>query len=273
MFEVRLLGPIEINLNGKVVDVGPPQRRAVLAALAVDLGRRVSAETLIDRVWSGSPPIAARRALHAHLARIRRLLAEVSAGQPRAIGLVRRNGEYQLEAQPTQVDMHRFHCLVEHGRSTDRTDAQRAYALREALALWRGTPMGGLSSQWAMGEQERWRRLRLDAAVAWANAELRSCPNAPIIGRLYELVDEYPLAEPMVASLMRALHAAGRSAEAVECFFSVRLRLAEDLGIEPSEELCVLHGQILRGTGTPSELTSRLDPCAGREAMRTTIMS
>lgn len=252
MFELRLLGPVEINVHGRVVDVGPPQRRTVLAALAVDLGRGVSVETLIDRVWD-SPPVGARRALHAHIARIRRVLEGTSAGQPRSIGLARRNGEYLLDAQPAQVDMHRFLRLVEHGRSTDRTDAARVYALREALHLWRGAPMCGLPGQWAMGERERWRRLRLDALVAWADAELRNRADAPIVGRLYELIDEYPLAEPLVASLMRALCSAGRSAEAAECFAAARRRLAEELGIEPGGALRTLHGSILRGDSEQGE--------------------
>jgi DNA-binding SARP family transcriptional activator len=161
--------------------------------------------------------------------------------------LTRRNGEYVLETHPAQVDMHRFQRLVEHGRSTTHTDAERLVALREALTLWRGTPMCGLPGQWAMRERERWRRLRLEAVVAWVDAELRLRSDAPIVGRLYELIDEYPLAEPLVAGLMRALHTSGRSAEAVECFAAARRRLAAELGIEPGVDLHRLHTRILRG--------------------------
>ncbi len=38
------------------MDLGPPQRRAVLAALAVDAGRSVPVEVLIDRAQGTEPP-------------------------------------------------------------------------------------------------------------------------------------------------------------------------------------------------------------------------
>ncbi|WP_245702437.1 AfsR/SARP family transcriptional regulator, partial [Streptomyces aurantiacus] len=72
MFQLRLLGPVELVVRERTVEIGPPQRRAVLAALAVDMGRPVAADVLIQRVWGVNPPDGARRALHAHIARLRR---------------------------------------------------------------------------------------------------------------------------------------------------------------------------------------------------------
>jgi DNA-binding SARP family transcriptional activator len=53
---VRLLGPVEIWAGSARVEVGPPRQRAVLAALAVDAGRVVAVEALVDRVWGPEPP-------------------------------------------------------------------------------------------------------------------------------------------------------------------------------------------------------------------------
>lgn len=243
---LRLLGPVEFGVNGHMVDVGPPQRRNVLAALAVDAGRPVSVETLVERVWDGQAPDGARRALHAHIARIRQVVRHGDSGRETPVRLLRRGGEYLLELEPEQVDMHQFQRLVEHAGQPHRSAVERVAALREALALWQGAPLRGLPGQWAARVRERWRRRRLDVLVIWADAELRHRPDAPIVSALHEVVDEYPLAEPLVVALMRALHAAGRGAEAVDCYATTRSRLVEQLGIEPGPDLRSLHRSILR---------------------------
>ncbi len=141
--------------------------------------------------------------------------------------------------------------LLNWPTSPDHTDAKRVELLREAIALWRDAPLRGLPGQWTAQVRERWRRRRLDVLVAWAHAELRHRPDAPIIAPLEELIGEYPLSEPLVAVLMRALYAAGRRAEAVDCYATTRRRLIEQLGIEPGVELRLLHLAILRGEYLP----------------------
>lgn len=51
MVDVQLLGPVELSALGRAVEVGPPQRRTVMAALAVDVGRPVAVDVVIERVW------------------------------------------------------------------------------------------------------------------------------------------------------------------------------------------------------------------------------
>jgi DNA-binding winged helix-turn-helix (wHTH) protein len=120
--EIRLLGPVDVVAADRVVDVGPPQRRAVLAALAVDAGRQVTAEVLMDRVWGDAPPDGARRALHAQVTRLRRVL-EAAGDGPAAI--VRRTGGYVLDVDPALIDLHRFRLLVGRAREPGRSDVDR----------------------------------------------------------------------------------------------------------------------------------------------------
>jgi hypothetical protein len=75
---LRMLGPVQLCAPGGVVELGPARQRAVLVALAVDAGRPVLTETLIDRVWDDDPPVAARAGLYSYLTRLRRLLAEAA---------------------------------------------------------------------------------------------------------------------------------------------------------------------------------------------------
>nr|WP_241267117.1 BTAD domain-containing putative transcriptional regulator [Streptomyces scabichelini] len=244
---MRLLGPVELSVRGRTTEVGPPQRRSVLAALAVDTGRPVAADVLIKRVWDADPPDGARRALHAHIARLRRVCEQTGDEGDPGLRLVRRSSGYLLEARPDQVDVHRFRQLVGQAREAGRTDEARAALLREALGLWRGEPLAGLGGPWAARVREAWRRQRVDAVVGWAHMESRVGDPIAVIGPLTELLGDYPLVEPLTEALMRALHAAGRGAEALDCYAAVRQRLAEELGADPGPGLREVHQAILRG--------------------------
>jgi len=239
----RLLGAIEGLARGRPLDFGPPQRRAVLAVLLAEIGRPVSAETLIDRVWGDRIPAGARRALHSHVARIRPILR--AAGP--SVTLVHRSGGYVVEADPDVVDWHRFRRLVTAAGSDRLADERRAALLSEALDLWQGVPLAGVPGDWAARTRESWEQLRLDATVLWAEAELRLGRPDAVISRLRDLVGEFPLSEPLAAALLRALLAAGRQAEALERYAAVRATLVEELGTEPGPALRQLYRTMLNG--------------------------
>src|SRR3954447_5199675 len=130
--EFCVLGPVEMRVAGRSAGLGPPQQRLVLAALALDAGRPVGTATLIDRIWDEAPN-GARRALHVHITRLRRLLTGEAAAEP----LVRRSGGYVLDVDPDQVDALRFERLLDRAREPDCTDGDRLGLLRQAVALWR----------------------------------------------------------------------------------------------------------------------------------------
>ncbi|MEU9187325.1 BTAD domain-containing putative transcriptional regulator [Streptomyces sp. NPDC048484] len=263
MVELRLLGPVELLVGRRVTEIGPPQRRAVLAALAVDAGRPVAAEALIERVWGTDTPDGARRALHAHIARIRRLCERTGDTDDDRLRLLRRSGGYLLDARSDQVDVLRFRQLADRARQSVLTDSVRASLLREALGLWRGEPLAGLHGQWAARVREAWRRQRLNVALGFAHAELRVGDPAAVIDLLTDLLGDHPLVEPLTEALMRALHAAGRGAEALDCFATVRGRLAEELGADPGPGLREAHQAVLRGSRSgrpPADATARQSP-------------
>jgi DNA-binding SARP family transcriptional activator/tetratricopeptide (TPR) repeat protein len=266
--EFRLLGPVETRRSGCRLDSGPPQQRLVLAALLADAGRLVSAETLIDRVWGEDPPPAARRGLHVHIARIRRLLSDDEQ-------LVYSSGGYLLQVDPDRVDLHRFRRLVS---CAAEPGAERLALLREALGLWRGTPVAGLPGPWAAGVRDIWSSRHMDTVVAWADAEVDAGNPGPALDALTEMSTEHPLVEPVTAALMRALYAAGRSADALDCYARMRRRLVDELGVEPGPELQAVQGTVLRGeprpqrpppalaAGAPAQLPSDVAAFVGRRA-------
>ncbi len=246
--ELRLLGPVEIRVGGRWLDLGPPQQRAVLAALAVDSGRPVMLRTLIDRVWDDAPPIGAKPALYAHITRIRQALEQAEAGGDESPGrLARRAGGYLLEIEPDQVDLRRFRRLVAAARDPHRGDPERVELLHAALDLWRGVPLADLPGEWAARMRDSWQKQRLDAVVQWAHAELRLGQPDEVIGSVRDLAADHPRAEPLIGVLMRAFVAAGRDAEALDCYAAARARLVQELGVEPGADLRAVYTAVLRG--------------------------
>jgi DNA-binding SARP family transcriptional activator/tetratricopeptide (TPR) repeat protein len=244
--EFRVLGPVDSLVGGEAPGAAARrQQLAVLAVLVVDAGRPVSVDTLVDRVWDGRPPQQARRTLHTHITRIRRLLEGAAAGEE-PVRLLRRAGGYLLDTDPRTVDLHRFRHLVDQARRPGRADRDSAALLRTALDLWRGEPLAGLSGAWAERMRESWRQHWLDAMVAWGLAETRAGDPSAVITRLGGLIAEYPLVEPLAVALMRAQYTAGRAAEALDHYTTVRQRLAEELGTDPGIELRRLYKAILR---------------------------
>jgi DNA-binding SARP family transcriptional activator/tetratricopeptide (TPR) repeat protein len=240
--DIRLLGPVEVWSGAGVADPGPPRQRCLLAALAVDAGRPVSTDALVDRVWGDAPPGGGRHALHVHIARLRKAL-------PGGAPLIHRDGGYLLDVDPDRTDMYRFRRLVEQAR--DRPDAERVDLLGSALDLWRGEPLAGLNGDWVGRVRDGWRQRRLEAVLAWARAQLRLGHHGAVISQVQDLVAEYPLAEPLAAVLITTLARAGRGAEALDRYADTRRLLGEELGAEPGPELQDVHRALLRGELDP----------------------
>ncbi|WP_410623454.1 BTAD domain-containing putative transcriptional regulator [Amycolatopsis sp. cmx-8-4] len=274
--EFVLFGEVQLRVAGRSLDIGTPRQQAVLAALAADAGRPVSLETIIDRVWGDDPPAEARNSLYSHLSRIRRLFKEIGDSTGETASVTRGTAGYVLEIDPDDVDLLRFDRLVKRGNDGSRTDADRAAALAEAVLGPRGTPLAGIPGGWADGVRAAWHRHRFDAAVRWGELELRLGHPDAVFGALSDLAGDYPLAEPLEALLMRALHNAGRQAEALDRYAAVRQRLADALGADPGPELRALHRAILRDelpaaprtapTTTPAQLPPDTPGFAGRES-------
>jgi DNA-binding SARP family transcriptional activator/tetratricopeptide (TPR) repeat protein len=235
-----LLGPVELQVGDRPVDVGPLQQQLVLAALAMDAGRPVPLATLIARVWGEDAEPKTRSSAYAYLTRLRQVL---TGAAPR---LVRRPGGYLLDIEPEQVDVGRFRWLVRAAR--DGADgSRRAELLDQAVELWRGPALSGLAGQWAARIRDRLEQERIDAVLAWAGARLAVGPGGPVVDRLRPLVEDHPLVEPAAARLIEALAGAGRTAEALDCYLTTRRRLVAELGTEPGAELRRLHQALLAG--------------------------
>ncbi|MCS7475879.1 BTAD domain-containing putative transcriptional regulator [Umezawaea endophytica] len=247
--------------GGRVLAVGEPRQQAVLAVLLLEAGRTVGVDALVDRVWGEATPKQVRRSLQAHLTRVRRVLDQA---EPGGAALVRDAGGYRLDVRADQVDLFRFRDL-QRGGSADRA------ALRAALDLWHGEPLAGLRGDWAERTRHALGQERTACVVAWADAEIRAGDAAVTITRLTELADEHPLQESTAATLMRALYAVGRAADALARYERVRRALREELGADPGPELAAVHQAVLRNdlpsravTSAPAQLPADVTAFTGR---------
>lgn len=254
---IRLLGPVEAEVDNKPLDLGPRQRRAVLAVLAADAGTAVSSELLAERVWGPCAPHASRSSLYAHVNRLRQVLGEVNKWHPQPVGLVRQVDGYVLTIDRDSVDLHRLQALGEAVRTA--AGDERLAMLRGAMDLWGGVPLSTLNSDWAARVRRSVESQFTGLAEAWGLEELRRGSAEVVADRLAKLVVAFPLAEPLVAIQMRALCAVGRASEALLCFADARALIVEQLGVEPGHKLRQTHLAVLRGelAGAPGKGTHR----------------
>ena len=224
---VRLLGPLEVRLGDGPIQLGPRKQRAVLAMLALDVGRTVSVDQLIEGLWD-EPPSSAPKMIQLYVSRLRPLLGGGGAR------IVTHGRGYELALDDGDVDAVLLEQLLGESRP------------REALALWSGDTLADVADEpFAAAEIRRLEELRLRASEMAIDADLAAGRPAEVIGELEELVEKHPLRERLHAQRMLALYRAGRQSEALAAYREARAELVDEIGVEPGTELQRLHEAIL----------------------------
>ena len=248
--EFRILGPVEVRDDGRVVRLGGGKQRAVLALLLLNANRVVASERMIELIWGERPPATAATALHGHISSLRKALGpDVIATRPPG---------YVLETAIGELDLERFEWLQAEGRDAleNGDPALAAERLRAALELWRGEALSDVGFEpFVQTEAARLEGLRLDTVQDRIEADLAAGRGAELVGELERLVAAEPLRERLWAQLMLALYRSGRQAEALDAYRRARRTLVSELGIEPGPELRDLERRILEH-----------DPTLGRRA-------
>src|SRR6266540_1946608 len=143
--EFGILGPLEVRADGRVLPLGSPKQRSLLALLLVHANQTVSRDRLIEELWGDAAPATVESGLHVYLSRLRGLL-DSAGGRS---GLVRETHGYRLRVEPDQLDASRFERLVGEGSealAVGRAELAAA-RFREALALWRGTALADVETE------------------------------------------------------------------------------------------------------------------------------
>lgn len=229
--EFRILGPLEVLVNGVPLEVGAQKPRALLAMLLLHPNEVVSSDRLIDALWEDGPPPTAQKALQVYVSQLRKML-----GRERVETVA---PGYRLRVSDGELDANRGWHLLAEGKP------------EEALALWRGEPLADFAhSGFAQADIARLVELRLAAVEAHIDRELTAGRHTQAIGELEALVREYPLRERLRSQLMLALYRSGRQADALEAYQDARRALTEELGVELGRELRELQAAVLRQDGS-----------------------
>jgi YVTN family beta-propeller protein len=239
----RILGPLEVLDDERLLDVGGGKQRSVLALLLLNANEVVSSDRLIDELWPEEPPASAAKIIHAHVSRLRKALD----GAGDAVLQTRGHG-YVLRVQPGQLDLDRFRELLKEGRAVLAVGNAEAAAatLHAALALWRGPPLAEFTYEsFAQEEIARLEELRLAALEERIEADLALARHDDVVQELEQLVRRHPLRERLRGQLMLALYRSGRQAEALDVYRDGRALLVQELGLEPGRTLQELERAIL----------------------------
>jgi DNA-binding SARP family transcriptional activator len=262
----QLLGPVHAwrgdGADTTEIDLGSAHRRAVLAVLALSAGHTVSRDELIDALWGHEPPTSASGSIYTYVSALRQALEPGRAKRSGGTVLASGGSGYALRVDPEDVDVHRFTAL--RTRAANTTDARTALRdLDTALGLWHGDALTGIPGPFATAQRAKLAELRLAAVEHRAELLLDLDRPDVLVAELTALCREHPLRERLRVLLMRALHARGRTAEALDVFTAARTALVEASGIEPGPELRQLHQHLLAGetvtenTAEPAWLTHR----------------
>ncbi|MEO3790843.1 BTAD domain-containing putative transcriptional regulator [Nonomuraea sp. B10E15] len=226
-------------MRGRLVPVGSPKQRALLATLALKAGSPVSNKDLAVAVWGCDQPEAPRRAVQLIVSRARTLLGGAA--------IVTCADGYLIEVRPERLDLGRFRYWLEQAEvAAGRSDPEmEAAALTEALAQWRDRPLAGIPSDFLEQQANQLVERRLRALERRFDVDLLLGRHHDLVSELMEMTTRHPLRERFWAQLMTALHHSGRRAEALEAYHTGRRHLVETLGIEPGEELRRLQMTVL----------------------------
>ena len=243
-----MLGPVEVWVAGRSIELGGPKPRAVLATLVLAGGRVVPAETLIDVIWPDQPPDSATALIRTYISVLRKRLAV--GGTDRVVIRTHAPG-YVVDVDPETVDSRRFEDLAGQARAAseagDLVAAGRLY--RSALALWRGDAIGGVGDA-LRAEAARLQDLRTSVIEERIAVDLALGRERELVAEVRALWAANPMHERILGYLMTVLYRLGRQAEALAVFQEGRRILSDELGVDPGPELQAVHEAVLRADHT-----------------------
>ncbi|KAB1901758.1 AfsR/SARP family transcriptional regulator, partial [Micromonospora sp. AMSO31t] len=248
----EILGPQRARHADRPLDLGPGKQRAVLAVLLLAAGRPVPTGQIVDAVWPEEPPANGANVVQKYVAGLRRVLEPDRSPRTPGQVLTLTDAGYLLRIPPEAVEAVRFEREVRRARqwhAAGRTEEALA-EVTTALERWQGEPFTGFTGPYFDAARHRLVELRAVALETRTELELTGGRHGELVGRLVELVAEFPVRERLRHQLMLALHRSGRQAEALAAYRDFAGLLREEYGIEPGEALQDLHQRILRADPT-----------------------
>lgn len=244
---LQVLGPLRLWRGGVEREAGPRQQAHLLALLLARVGSPTSTNELIDLIWGEDVPASALNVIQKYVGALRRLLEPGLPARAAGSFLHRRGNAYLFTAAPGALDLVVFRERVDAGRAAlaQHDDEAALDHYVEGLGLWHGPAGGGLAGTSARAVFAALDDEFYDACTAAAELAVSIGRPERVVTALQLAASMAPFHEPLQAGLVGVLGAAGRQAEALSVFRTVRDRLAGELGIDPGPALENAHRRVL----------------------------
>lgn len=273
--DFRVLGRLDLLVDQRSVPIAAAKQRVLLAALLLNANETLNTGELTYQLWGERPPRTARATLQTYVQRLRRV---AGVGDR----LVTTSTGYQISVAPEELDLARFRSAVRHAAGSVEL-AEQSNSLRQALDEWRGHPLADVPSPRMQTEDiPLLEEERLAALKRLFDVELELGRHQTIVRDLQATIARHPLHEPFYGQLVLALYRSGRQAHAFATYHQLKLTLAEQLGVDPSQELQDLHQAILLNSASvsaptpmlpvPRQLPAEFTGFVGREEERRQII-
>ncbi|ASU57793.1 hypothetical protein CGQ36_09665 [Nocardiopsis dassonvillei] len=249
--ELKVLGPLGMEFEGRDYLPAAPKQRQILALLLLNVDRYVSIDTCAEELWGPHRPKTSVPTIQTYILQIRKALASLPsvATMKKAHELLSTGrGGYRMVLPEDTLDLSVCNRLLAEGRFAARQGrhADAASALRTALAMRRGPMLNGLRLGPVLDALiDAHDEAFIVAQEQYFEAELALGFHWHVLSDLRAMSLLHPLNEGLQRQYMLALYRAGRQAEALEVFRHLRTTLADQLGLMPSPPLCHLHERIL----------------------------
>ncbi|HET9139822.1 AfsR/SARP family transcriptional regulator [Actinophytocola sp.] len=235
----KVFGTVGLVRDGRLVALHGGRQRTLLATLLINSGKVVTKEQFFAELWDGRPVAKADNALQALVARLRKLLKSHFGEQFARERLITLPTGYVLYTEPHEVDATLFERLVAAAHGEMAADPVRATDMFDlALRLWDGPVLEGVTGgPMCHGSVLHLEETRLAAIEDKFQASVAAGIELGVISELKKMATLYPWRERLAELLMVALYRSGRQADALREYDTVRRRLVNELGMEPSPKL------------------------------------
>ncbi|MER5201298.1 BTAD domain-containing putative transcriptional regulator [Streptomyces sp. NPDC002755] len=252
-----VLGPVRAWRGSVEIDLGSPQQRVVLSALLLAEGSPVLKSELVGALWGIKQPVSGLGVLRNYIHYLRKALEPEGDA---AGSIIHSTGTgYLLRVSESGLDLQVFRglsALANQALRSGKVDEAAKY-LRDALKLWQGPALANIRGEYAEAQRDRLGELRLSVEASCLRLETDLGAHEGVVAELSRLISAHPLDERFRAVLMLALYRSGRQAAALAAYRETQILLAEELGIDPGQELQALYQRILRAD---SELLCSVTP-------------
>ncbi|MFF5204383.1 BTAD domain-containing putative transcriptional regulator [Streptosporangium sp. NPDC000396] len=241
------------------------REQIVVALLGLNLDIVVTSDLMIDAIWGEDPPRTAQNQVAICVSSLRKRLA----GPGDSLIATVRSG-YILRAENCEVDyvIAQERIRLAHTARADGRAEDARRLLREAMGLWRGETLAGIGSDLLRARAAGVERQRRSIIEECLELEIELGYYRDAINQLTALLAVSPHDERSCVLLMKALYGAGHQAEAMDVYQRIRVRLQDDLGVDPGADLraayaAILSGERMAAPRTPLPPRPASDPVSG----------